>query len=247
MARLARSFIAATILLCWVSAVSAQTADEIVEKHLAAIGGRAALAKIKSRSMTGTMTVSVQGMDISGTIELVNQEPNKSRSLIKLDLSALGVGQMIIDQRFDGVTGYVIDTLRGNREITGSQLDAMKNGSFPNPLLSYKEAGITLELAGKEKVGEGDAYVMILKPKAGPAVRQYIDAQSMLPVRAVVTVEDPQVGAVEQTTELLDYRDVDGIKVPFQVNTVNAFQRSTIIITKVEHNGKIDETVFSKP
>ena len=62
----------------------AQTADEIIEKHLNAIGGRAAIAKLTSRSTAGTMTLSTPGGEISGSIEILNQQPNKSRTLRKV-------------------------------------------------------------------------------------------------------------------------------------------------------------------
>jgi len=242
-----RRLMMAVWLLGWVHSTSAQTADDVVEQHLAAIGGRAALGKLKSRSMTGTITVSTQGGDVSGLIEILDQEPNRSRTLVTLDLSALGAGQMILDQRFDGTSGYIIDSLRGNRDMTGSQLDTMRNGAFPNPYLHYRELGGTLELRGTETVGERDAYVLIFTSKTGTVGRQYIDAASFLPIKSVVKIEDPQVGEIEQTTEFLDYQDVDGVKVPLQVKATNAFQSSTITITKVEHNVTIDETLFSKP
>ena len=244
---LARRLVIAALLLGWVPSASAQTAEEIVEKYLAAVGGRAALEKLTSRSMIGNITVSTPGGDISGSIEVVAQAPNKSRTLIKLDLSAFGAGPMTIDQRFDGTSGYMLDSLQGNREITGGQLELMKNAAFPNPLLNYKAMGLTVELAGKEKVGERDAYVLIVKPKSGPASRQYVDAESFLPLKQVIKVDLPQVGELEQMTELLDQRDVDGVKVPFRINAISSVQRSIITITKVEHNIKIDETVFSKP
>jgi outer membrane lipoprotein-sorting protein len=225
----------------------AQTADEIVEKYLAAIGGRAALAKLTSRTVTGTITVSTPNGDVSGPIEVVTQAPNKSRTLVKLDLSSLGAGQVTIDQRFDGTTGYVIDTLQGNRDITGNQLENMRNGSFPTPLVGYKERGATVELAGKEKVGERDAYVLVFKPKTGPIGRQFIDADSYLPIRQVVKVDLPMVGEGEQTIEFSDFRDVDGIKVPFNLQATSAVQTTRIVVSTVEHNAKIDESLFSKP
>ena len=55
------------------------------------------------------------------------------------------------------------------------------------------------------------------------------------------------MGAVEQTTELSDWRDVDGVKVLFTIKSSSAAQSFTITVTKVEQNGKIDETLFSKP
>lgn len=238
----------AALLVAPAQGAAAQTADEIVDKHLSALGGRAALEKLTSRTATGTIVVSTPGGDISGSIEIFNQAPNKSRTLMTLDLSALGAGQMTVDQRFNGATGYVIDTMQGNRDITGGQLENMKNGAFPSPLLTYKERGIAVELSGKEKVGGRDAYVLLIKPKSGPASRQFIDAETYLPMKVVVQVEVPQLGGeVEQTTEFSDFRDVDGIKTPFQVKSTSSFQSFTITITKVEHNTKIDEALFSKP
>ena len=121
--------------------------------------------------------------DVSGAIETLNEAPNKSRNLMKLDLSSLGIGQVVIDQRFDGQSGYVLDTLQGNRDVTGDQLEDMKNQMFPNPFLNYKEMGATVELLGKEKMGERDAYSLSFKPKSGPVLRGYLDAETYLPIK----------------------------------------------------------------
>jgi hypothetical protein len=92
-----RMFIA-VLMLGWAHTVSAQTADQIIEKYLTAVGGRAALSKLTSRSMVGTITLSTPIGDVSGPIEVLNQAPNKSRTLITLDLSSVGAGKAIIDQ-----------------------------------------------------------------------------------------------------------------------------------------------------
>jgi hypothetical protein len=241
-------FPALFLFLSLVQVASAQTADEIIEKHLEALGGRAAFAKIESRTMKGTISATTPAGDLSGTIEVTNQRPNKTRTLIQMDLSAVGLGKMVQEQRFDGAAGYAMDTLQGNRDVTGDQLEALKNTTFPNPLLNYKEAGATVELAGKEKVGDRDAYVIIGKPKTGPVVRQYIDAQSYLPIKQVVKINVPQIGGeVEQTTEPSDFRDVDGVKVPFRVKTSSALQTIVVTVSQVEHNKSVDQSLFSKP
>ena len=245
MYKLANGFI---VLLLVAQIASAQTADDIIEKHLAASGGRAAFTKLKSRYSVGTVTLTTPGGNITGSIETWNQAPNKARSLTKLDLTALGLGQTVIDQRFDGEAGYVLDTIQGNHDITGTQLDSMKNGSFPNIFLNYKEVGATIELSGKEKVGDHDAYLLISKPKAGTAVRTYIDAESYLPIRTIVKVPVPQLGTdLDQVIEFSDFRDVDGIKIPFHINQSSPLQTINISLTKVEHNKDIDQTMFSKP
>jgi zinc protease len=198
--------------------------------------------------MTGTITLSTPAGDITGSVEILNAAPNKSRSLIKADLSALGAGPLVLDQRFNGSSGYVIDTLQGNRDMTGNQLDNMRNGSFPHPFLNYKEMGSTAQLGGKEKVGERDAYVVIFEPPSGSVVRHYIDAETYLPLKTTIKVEVPQLGQeVEQTIEFLDYREVDGVKIPFRLAATSAVQNYTVTFTKVEHNVRIDETLFSKP
>ena len=247
MKSVSRWLVAAALLLGWAQAASAQTVDEIVERHLKALGGREALGKLTSRSITGTITLTTPVGELSGPIEVQNQAPNKSRQVITLDLTAVGAGQMVFDQRFDGTTGFVMDTLQGNREITGAQLESMKSEQFPSPFLIYKQSGIALKLGGKEKVGDRDAYVLIVEPKGGWAVRQYFDAESYLVIRAVSTVEAPQVGQFEQTTDLLDYREVDGVKTPFQIKSSSTAQNFVINVSKVEHNVAIDPSLFARP
>ncbi len=94
-----RRLLAVAMVLACARIASAQTADDVIEKHLAAI------AKLTSRSLAGTMTLSTPAGDVSGTIEIMNQQPNKVRTLTKLDLSSQGGGPVVIDQRFDGTSG----------------------------------------------------------------------------------------------------------------------------------------------
>jgi hypothetical protein len=247
MTRLTRLVVLVTLVLGWERVTAAQTADEIIEKHLAAIGGRAALGKLTSRTSTGTITIQTPAGEFNGPIEVSNQSPNKVRTLIVLDLTAVGVGKMTVDQRFDGTTGYAIDTLQGNRDITGDQLEAMRNASFPSPFMNYKELGMKIELSGKEKVGERDAYLLIITPKTGPVQRTYIDATNFMMIRQVSKLNVPPVGEFEQTVDLSDERDVDGIKTSFQLKATSAVQNFTVTLTKVVHNQPIDQALFSKP
>jgi len=228
--------------------VLAQTADDVVEKHLAAIGGREALGKLRSRIVSGSITLSTPGGDVTGTIEAYAKAPNKSRGLIKVDLSSFGAGQLVVDQRFDGTSGYVIDTLNGNRDITGKQLDIMRSGFFPTPLLKYKESGAKVELTGKEKVGSRDAHVLRVTLQTGTALKHFIDAEDFTLLKTLTMINAPQLGGeVEQTVEFSDYRDVDGVKIPYKSKSSNSAQTFTITVTKVEHNTEIDDKSFSKP
>src|SRR5882757_6966822 len=158
MRAVSRRLALASLFLIWAHAGLAQTADDVIERSVTALGGRAAFGKVTSQSAAGTITLSTPGGDVSGPVEVLNAVPNKSRTLIKVDLSSLGAGQLVMDQRFDGMSGYVLDSLQGNRDITGNQLDNMRNGAFPHPFLIYKKLGATAQLGPKEKVGDRDAY-----------------------------------------------------------------------------------------
>jgi len=242
-----RLFVAAALIVAFTLHASAQTADEVVERTLVAAGGRAAHAKLRSRRASGTIALGTPAGEISGTIETLNETPNKARTLIDVDLSPLGAGKLIFDQRFDGMNGYTLDSLQGNREITGAQLETMRAGSFPNPLLNYKELGATVRLADREKVQDRDALVLVLEPPSGAPVRYYIDAETYLVLKNVIKLDVPQFGEIEQTSEFADYRVVDGVKLPFHVRTTSSVQNFTIIVTKVEHNVRIDPALFVKP
>jgi hypothetical protein len=224
------------------------TADDLVEKHLAAMGGRAALTKLESRTATGSIVVSAQGMELAGAVEVFAKAPNKARSLIRLDLSQVGGTEMVIDQRCDGKTAFAGNSIQGDREITGNRLQNMLNASFPTPLLKYKEAGTKVELVGKDKVGMRDVFVIQYTPKAGSSSRQSFDADTYMLLRVVTKVDAPELGGeIEQTTDLSDYREIDGVKIPFTVQTINSAQTVTIRLDKVEHNKPIDESMFAKP
>ena len=78
--RITSSLLVAAFVLSSVGSAAAQTPDEIVDKTLTALGGRAALGKLTSRSSTGTMTISTPAGELSGTIEVLSARPNKSRT-----------------------------------------------------------------------------------------------------------------------------------------------------------------------
>jgi outer membrane lipoprotein-sorting protein len=241
-----RIVLAVAVLACTRTA-SAQTADDIIEKSLTALGGRAALEKIASRSMKGTIVMTSPAGDLPGTIEVLNQAPNKIRTLLSLDLTAAGAGAVTVDQRFDGTKAYATNSMQGDTEVSGDRLENLRNNAFPSPFIGYKDRGTKIVLAGKEKVHDKDAYVLSVTPATGPASRVWVDAESFLPVKASTTIDAPETGPMEQVTEFTDYRDVDGVKVPFKVSAMSAVQSYTVTVTSIEHNVKIDPALFAKP
>jgi hypothetical protein len=221
--------------------------DEVVEKCLTAIGGRDALSKLTSRTSTGTVTVSTPAATLPGTVEIFAKSPNKSRAVIRLDLSSAGgTGVMTIEQLFDGARAFSLNTVQGDREITGLQLDNLRNNLFPSPLLDYKAAGLTLELLPHEQLNGRDAIVLRVTPKVGSVSRIFIDAETYLVARTVATIDTPANGPLEQTSDVSDYRLVDGVKVAFHVVNANPLQTLNITLSKVEHNLPIDDAMFGK-
>src|SRR5262249_60006394 len=102
-------------------------------------------------------------------------------------------------------------------------------------------------LAGKEKVGDKNAYVLSVTPAAGPTSRVWIDVESYLPVKTSTTIDTPETGPLEQTTEFSDYRKLDGVNLPYRFNTTSIVQSYTVTVTSVEQNVKIDPALFAKP
>ena len=247
MKRTFASFLVVACTLIWAPRALAQTADEVVEKHLAAMGGRAALAKLTTQIASGSVTVATPEVELPGRVEIHRKAPNKSRTHITLDLSAVGGAEMVIIQSCDGKTGFASNSMQGDREITGDQLQGMLNANFPSPLLNYKDAGGKVEFVGKDKVRDRDVYVLQYTPRAGPAARQYFDAETYLLLKAVAKVTIPDAGGeVEQVNELGDYRDVGGVKAPFTVSIITAAQTVTIKLAKIEWNTPIDDATFAR-
>ena len=59
--------------------------------------------------------------------------------------------------------------------------------------------------------------------------------------------EAPGLGEIDQVTEFSDYRTVDGVKVPFQVKSINSAQTVTAVLKEVRHNVDLDDASFAKP
>jgi len=230
-----------------VSSARAQTADEVIEKHLAAIGGREALLKLTSRRSIATVAVSTPAGDVPGTAEFAAKLPNKTRVHIELDLSAMGMpDKLVIEQKFDGTNGVSFNSMQ-DAELSPNQLDNMRNNVFPTALLTYKALGYKMELLPKEQVKGKDAFVIRATPKAGSAAVLYFDATSYLLVKSVTTLNMPAAGGdIEQTSEFSDFRKVDGVSVPFLVVRSDPAQTFTIKFTKIEHNVALDDKIFGK-
>jgi hypothetical protein len=229
-----------------IQAQAADTVQSVIDKHIAALGGREALMKLTNRKATGKVAISTPNGDIPGDVELYSKAPTKSRALLSLDLSAMGAGTVVIEQIFDGVAGWANNPMAGDQEITGRQLENMKNNHFPSPFLEKDNGGGKIELLPRETVAGKSWIVMKISRPSGNYVTLYFDPATYLIARSVTEVENPQGGMLVQASESQDYRVVDGVKVPFVIINTNDVQTITIKLTKVEHNVAMDDSMFKK-
>jgi zinc protease len=214
------------------------TVDQILDKYIEALGGREALEKITSRQAKGSFDLPAMGA--SGTLTMMAKAPNKSAMTI--DIPGFGV----VQTAFDGTMGWENNPMAGMRELAGKELAARKRDSAFNGELKFKELYQKIEVRGKEKVAEKDAYVIEATPPEGSVEKMYFDARSGLLVRHDAERESPQGSAVLETY-FGDYREVDGIKVPFTIKQVMPQFTIQIKFDEMKQNVDIEDAKFTKP
>jgi outer membrane lipoprotein-sorting protein len=225
-----------------VQTASAQTVEELVARNLAAKGGVEKLRSIQSIRQTSRMTM--QGME--APMVILSKRPNLLRQEITL-------GNQRVINGFDGESAWIVNPLVSPEgrpiRITGPEADVIREQSeFDPPLMTYKEKGYQVELVGTETLGDRQVHHLRLVPPGKPGARTqvqhaYLDATTGLEVKLVTETEGSRF---EQ--ELLDWRDVDGIKVPFHIRLLaNGVVLSETRVQSVEFNTRIDDSVFAIP
>ncbi len=212
--------------------------DDILAKLVENSGGEAAILKINSRHTKGTFDIPAMGAN--GTFDSYAKAPDKSLTVI--DVPGFGVIQM----GYDGTVAWEDNPMVGMRELAGSELAARKRDADFRRELHMKELYPQMTVKAKEKVGERPAYLVEAVPAEGKPEKLYFDAETGLLVRADAERENPQgVALVESYFE--DYRDIDGVKLPFAVRQVTPMFELTLKFNEVRHNVEIDDAKFAKP
>jgi zinc protease len=219
-------------------AAAMPTVDQILDKYLQALGGKASLEKFTSTASKGTFEIPTFGA--SGTAEVWEKAPNKTA--LRLDIPGFG----IVQEGFNGTVAWSQDPQSGLREKTGLELAATKlDAEYYRPI-KLKQLYPKITVKGKDKVGDKDAYTLEATPAEGPAETWYFDATTGLLARIDAERESPQGKASVQVFQE-DYKDVDGVKVPFSMRIVSSAFTIIIKFDEVKHNVAIDETKFNKP
>lgn len=155
-----------------------------------------------------------------------------------------GIGE--VTQGYDGQVGWRQDPFQGTRELDDVELANLKREATFNADLKWRELYEKVELMGTEKVGEQQAYVIRLTPRVGKPITRYYDTQTFLLLRSDSVQEGPQ-GTIPVETYFSDYRQVDGVKVPFQVTQKTSIGDGVVKLTEVKNNVEIDDAKFAKP
>jgi hypothetical protein len=219
------------------ASVPTLTADQILDNYVNAIGGREAWEKLTTRISTGT--IDVPAMNLSGLVTVREKAPNRS-------IFTVNFNGAVFQQGFDGTVGWSADPQNGLREQTGDELAETKRDSdFYHPL-DLRQVYSKITLAGMDKINGRDAYVVEALSGDLGTDKIYFDVQNGLVLRIVSQHHTPE-GAGTFTEDFSDFREVDGIKLPFTVHQESPGSTFTIKFTEVRHNEAIDDAAFSKP
>jgi outer membrane lipoprotein-sorting protein len=224
-------------------AACAQTADEIVAKSLAARGGIEKIKAVQSQRISGTISF---GPGAEGPFVIELKRP------LKLHMEVTLGGQKLV-RVYDGKsTGWTVNPFAEDRSPQPMAAEELKNiddeADFDGPLVDYKAKGSQIELAGKDEVAGKAVYKIKLTRKTAEARIYYIDASTfdVLKWDGTTRIEDNDV-PVENF--LRNYRDVNGLRFPFEIDSDSpgSPQERKITIEKIELDLKIEESRFGKP
>lgn len=218
---------------------SIPTVEQVLDKYSQALGGKAAIEKMSTLVIKGTVDVPSTGE--TGTMELYRKAPNKEMQFISTPSN--GPTQ----RGFDGTAGWNWDPDSGPSDMSPADLMAMKLESDFYRDIRLKELYPKISVKGKEKVGSREAYVVEAPRQDGSVEKMYFDTQSGLLVQSEAPMEVPEEGKTVVNVQYEDYREVEGIKVPFTIRQTSAYFDFVIKLREAKYNVPIDDAKFKKP
>jgi hypothetical protein len=219
------------------AAAPALPADQVLENYIKAIGGREAWKKLTTRISTGT--IDVPAMSLSGLVTVREKAPNRS-------IFTVSFNGAVFQQGFDGTVGWSNDPQNGLREQSGEELAETKRDSdFYHPL-DLKQMYSKITVTGTDKIDDRDAYVVEASSGDLGTDKIYFDTQNGLVLR-IVGQHHTMEGPATFTEDFSDFREVDGIKLPYTVRQESPSSTFTIKFTEIRHNEAIEDAAFAKP
>lgn len=218
----------------------AQTADEVIQKYTAAMGGLDAFNAINTAKITGHVVI--QGMELPLTSQIINGKA------VRTDVNAMG--QSIINCYKDG-KGWKINPLAG--ASTATDMDAAELAEYKsqcklaNQLMDYKARGHQVEWQGQEDVEGVKCNKIKLTGKDDGKVTTYFISMADNMLIKVVSSREMMGQTMDIETFFSDMKDINGLK--FAMTRTQKMQGETfqeIKYSTIELNVPVDEKVFDK-
>jgi len=220
---------------------SAQTADDVINKYIDAIGGMDKISAIKSMVQTGTFG----GGGMEFPVTMTYKRDNK----VRMDISFQGNSQI---QAFDGTTAWQINPWAGKKDPEKMPAEGVKRmkemSDFEGALVNYKSKGYTAELMGKEDMEGTEVYKIKLTDKDNDVTYYYLDASSYLLLKES-SKRKIKEKEIEQDTYYGNYQPNGGVmmamSIEFKQKGDDQSQKGTV--TKIEINPEVDDAIFTMP
>jgi hypothetical protein len=214
--------------------MKAQTADEIIDKYIEAIGGKENWKKVNSIKMEGN--VEVQGLQIPYTMQAVNGKGFRTDGEFQ--------GNFFIDI----VTpdkGWSQNPMAGKATLQPLSADELKEKldqlDIQGNFIDYKEKGSTVEFLGKDEEDGNEYYKIKLITKNNNETTYFFDTKTYLVYKEETTIKQ-QGQDVKMSVKSLDYQTVEGgVKIPFKADQGGM----VLAAKKITLNAPIDEKIFS--
>jgi FimV-like protein len=212
------------------------TLDEVLSRYVTVLGGHEKIQKPTSRLIRGKARVPGEFRD--APFEISEKSPNKSRMIITPEHATA------LAQGFDGAAGWLKVGATVARRLKGTELaELQRDCDFYAPLrlrANYAE----VRLLGRVKIGFRTSYLVEAKPASGDVDKFYFEVESGMLIRwDGVRSNWRERGVVEVYYD--DWREVDGIKIPFQVTRSSPHFTIAFTVDEVKLNVAIDDSIFS--
>lgn len=214
------------------------TVDEILDKYVQALGGKAALERISSRFMKGVLDNSGEGT--SSPCEIWAKAPDKY--LARTDVPDYGA----IEEALDGDKGWTQNPDSGFQRMKPSDLAVAQRDYDFYREIRLKDHYPKMTMTGKDQVGDRDTFVIEAKPSNGPAEKLYFDTESGLLLKRDYERVTFDEGIVLFEVTFDDYRGVDGVKVPFVIRRKTPDYTLTHKLSEVKLNIPVDDAKFQR-
>ncbi|HYX30034.1 MAG TPA: c-type cytochrome [Pyrinomonadaceae bacterium] len=223
--------------------------DEVLNKYLDAIGGKAAGDLITSCVVKGTTTTAI-GQTVAYESEQL--APDKGRESFTLPSNTgrpcAGDSRCEYARVINGSQGW-LKSGAGVQELVGQQLDDQKL-SFPLfGILRLRDQYASFRISGRDKIDDRDVYVISAVLSDNKVERLYFDVESGL-LRRRVGYTRTLIGTIPQQTDFEDYREVQGVRLPFTITMAFVDSGSLPIVRKfaeIKINVPVDASKFDKP